>query len=104
MRMSNDAFNLYRPHISKENTIFCKCIPAEIKLAATLYYLNEASDYRTIANLFGRGRSTVCSIVHTVCKQIVRGLLKTYILIYQKEMKREKSSRNLRVCLVFHSQ
>ena len=57
----------------------CISIPAEIKLAATLYYLSGASDYRTIANLFGLGRSTVCSIVHTVCKQIVRNLLKTYI-------------------------
>ena len=81
VRMSNDAFNLLcntlRPHISKEDTRFRKCIPAEIKLAATLKYLSQASDYRTIANLFGLGRSTACSIVHTICKQIVRNLLKT---------------------------
>ena len=43
-----------------------------------MYYLSGASDYRTIANLFGLGRSTVRSIVHTVCKQIVRNLPKTY--------------------------
>ena len=83
MKISNDAFNLLcntpKPHISKENTRFCKCIPAEIKLAATLYYLSGSSDYRTIANLFGLGRSTVCSLVHAVCKQIVRNLLKNYI-------------------------
>ena len=82
MRISNDAFNLLcntlRVHILKEDTKFRKCIPAEIKLAVTLYYLSGASDYRTIANLFGLGRSTMCSIVHTVCKQIVRNLLKTY--------------------------
>ena len=35
----------------------CISIPAEIKLAATLYYLSGASDYRTIANLFGLDRS-----------------------------------------------
>ena len=54
-------FNLFcntlRPHISKEDTRFRKYIPAEIKLAATLYYLSGASDYRTIANLFGLDRS-----------------------------------------------
>ena len=40
MRMSNDVFNLLcntlRPQISKADTRFCKCIPAEIKLAAKL--------------------------------------------------------------------
>ena len=83
MRMSYNAFNLLcntlRPNILKEDTRFRKCIPAEIKFAATLYYLSRASDYRTIANLFGLGRTTVCSIVQTVCKQIVRNFLKTYI-------------------------
>ena len=53
MRMSNDAFNLLcntlRLHISKEDTRFHKCIPAEIKLAAKLYYLSGARDYRTVA-------------------------------------------------------
>ena len=62
LRMSNDAFNLLsntlRPHISKEDTRFRKCIPAEIKLGA--------SDYRTITKLL-LGRSTVCLIVHIVC-------------------------------------
>ena len=81
MRISNDAFNLLcntlRPHMSKKDTKFRQCIPAEIKLAATLHYLSGASDYRTIGNLFGLGRSTVCSVVHTVCKQVVRNLLKT---------------------------
>ena len=62
-RMSNDALNLrcntLGPHISKEDTTFCKYIPTEIKFAITLYYLSGASDYRTIAYLFGLGRSIV---------------------------------------------
>ena len=57
MRMSNDAFNFLcntiRPHVSKEDIRFRKCIPAEIKLAATLHYMSGASDNRTIATLFG---------------------------------------------------
>ena len=78
MRMSNNTFNLQcnalRSHISKEDSGFRKCIPAESNLAATLYYL-----YNFVFELIclGLGRSTVCSIVHMVCKQIVRNLLKT---------------------------
>ena len=95
MRMSNDAFNLLcntlRPHILKEDTRFRKCIPDKIKLAATLYYLSGASDYRTINNLFGLDRSTACSIVHTVCKQIVRNLLKTDINLPKRDEARKKT-------------
>ena len=93
MRISNDAFNLLcntlRPHISKEDTKFLKCIPPEIKLAVTLYYLSGAIDYGTIANLFGLGRSIVYSIVHTVHKQIVKNLLKTYINLPKREETRK---------------
>ena len=32
--------NTLRPHISKEDTRFRKCIPTEIKLAAALYCLS----------------------------------------------------------------
>ena len=83
MRISNDVFNLLCntlwPHISKEDTRFRKCITAEIKLVAKLYHLSGASDSWTFDNMLGLGRSTVCSIVHTVCKQTVRNLLKTFI-------------------------
>ena len=68
-----------KKHPKKNCTRFRKCMPAEIKLAAALHYLREASDYRTIAILFGLSISTVCPIVNAVCKQIVRNLLKTYI-------------------------
>ena len=60
-------------------------MPAEIKLAAALHYLRGASDYRTIAILFGLGISTVCPIVNTVCKQIVGNLLKTYINLPKRD-------------------
>ena len=72
MRISNDAFNLLcntlRPHISKEDTRFRKCIPNAIKLAATLYYFSEATDHRTTANLLGLGRSTGRS--HCIKKEV----------------------------------
>ena len=42
------------------------------------------NDYRTIANLFGLGRSTVSSIIHIVCKQIAKRLPKYYINLPKK--------------------
>ena len=68
IRMSNDAFNLLcntlRPHNSKEDTKFRKCIPAEIKLAVTLYYLSGASDYRAI--VWGRQVNSVLNSTHSL--------------------------------------
>ena len=93
MRMYNDVFNLacntFRPHISTEDIRIRKCVPAEIKLPVTLYYLSGVNDCRTIVNLFGLGRSTVCSIVPTVCKQIVRNLLKTSINLPKRDETRK---------------
>ena len=93
IRMSKEAFNFLcdelRPYISKEDTTFRKCIPVDIKVASTLYFLSGASDYRTIANLFGLGRSTVCSIVNTVCEQIASRFIKKYIYLPTRNETRE---------------
>ena len=98
--MSNNAFNLLcntlKQHISKEDTRLRKYISAEIKFAATIYYLSGASDYRKIANLVGLGRSTV----YTVCKQRVRNLIK----IYQKKRDETRKITQEFECLVFHRQ
>ena len=50
-----------------------------MKLAVRLYFLSGSADYRTIANLFGLGKSTVCTIVHRICKHFVDNLMKKYI-------------------------
>ncbi|XP_004211776.2 putative nuclease HARBI1 [Hydra vulgaris] len=64
-----------------QETNFRKSLPTELKLAVTLYFLSGFADYRTIANLFGLGKSTVCTIVHKVCKLFVDNLLKKYIFL-----------------------
>ena len=45
------------------------------QVAITLYWLASSAEYRTISNLFGVGKSTVCSIVHKVCEAIYEDLL-----------------------------
>lgn len=54
-----------------------------IRVAITLYWLADTAHYRTIANLFGVGKSSVCGIVKQVCEVIVRILLPTFIYVPQ---------------------
>ncbi|XP_068723632.1 uncharacterized protein [Montipora capricornis] len=47
------------------------------------HILKKDTNFRTIANLFGVGKSTVCGIVKRVCKVIVRILLPRFIYVPQ---------------------
>jgi len=69
------------PHILKRDTNLKKAIAVRHGLTITLYCLADTAQYRTIANLFGVGKSTVCGIVKQVCEVIVRILLPRYIYI-----------------------
>lgn len=84
-RMSKEAFNRLcvelSPHILKRDTNFRKAIAVRHRVAITLYWLADTAQYRTIANLFGVGKSTVCGIVKQVCEVIVRILLPRYIYV-----------------------
>lgn len=82
-RISKEAFEYLcaelSPFISKRDTNYRKAISARQRLAITLYRLSDTASYRTIANLFGIGKSTVCEIVVEVCGAIVEVLLPRYI-------------------------
>lgn len=84
-RMSKEAFNRLcvelSPHILKRDTNFRKAITVRHRVAITLYWLADTAHYRTIANLFGVGKSTVCGIVKQVCEVIVRILLPRYVYV-----------------------
>ena len=75
-RMSKEALNRLcvelSPHLLKRDTNFRKAIKMRHRVAITLYWLADTAHYRTIANLFGVGKSTVCGIVKQVCEVIVR--------------------------------
>ena len=47
-----------------------KSIPAERRLALTLYYMASTAEYRTIAHLFGVSTSFVCICIKDICKAI----------------------------------
>lgn len=81
--MSKDTF-LYlcrqlQPKLEHANTQMRKAVPIEKRIAITLWCLATPVEYRTIAHLFGVGRSTVCMIVQETCACIVEVLQKQYI-------------------------
>ncbi|XP_038053730.1 protein ANTAGONIST OF LIKE HETEROCHROMATIN PROTEIN 1-like [Patiria miniata] len=60
-----------RPEIEKADTHLRKAIGVRKRIAITLWRLATNVEYRTIAQLFGVGISTVCNIVHQTCQAIV---------------------------------
>ena len=56
-----------------------KAISIEKRVAITLWTLATSCEYRTVAHLFGVGRSAVCFIVNETCNAIVKVLMPLYI-------------------------
>ena len=87
--MSKDSFEYLcaelSPHIAKRNTNFRKAIAVRHRVAIALYWLADSARYRTIGNLFGVGKSTVCSIVKQVCEVLAGILLPRYIFFPQNQ-------------------
>nr|XP_039263826.1 protein ANTAGONIST OF LIKE HETEROCHROMATIN PROTEIN 1-like [Styela clava] len=74
LRMSVEDFQilitLVGPVISKQATAFRKPIPPEERIAVTLRFLATGDSYRTIANSYRLGISTVSNIVSETCSAI----------------------------------
>jgi len=60
--------------IAKQDTVWRQCIPLDKRVGIALYALGSSAEYRTVANLFGVGLSTVSTIVldfsQTVCDEL----------------------------------
>ena len=48
--------------IKKKNTVMRKAIPADMRVALTLWFLVTSANYHTIGHLFGVSKLTVCFI------------------------------------------
>ena len=85
LRMSKSTFNYIccqlSPYIQKQNTQMRECVPVEQRVALTLWRLATNADYRSISQLFGLGRSTVCEIFHECCSVIAEKLLPRFVQI-----------------------
>ncbi|CAN7936967.1 unnamed protein product [Ixodes hexagonus] len=60
-----------RPHMERQVTSMRPTIPVEKRVGAALYKLCSSAEDRTIANLFGLGRSTVNELYREFCQVIV---------------------------------
>ena len=67
------------PELERSDTVMRRPLSVQRRVAVCLWCLATPIEYRTIAHLFGIGRSTVCDIVHETCRAIVKVLMKEYI-------------------------
>ena len=85
LRVSRETFDYLcgklRVQIERKNTNKHSAISVEQCLAIYLWFLASGVEYRTVAHLFGISRASVCTIVHDVCKAIVKLLIPRYMYI-----------------------
>ena len=85
LRMAYSTFNIIcnelRPYIQRNDTNLRFAISVEERVAISIWKLSTNIEYRTLSELFGIGRSTVCEIIHDTCQHIVMNLLPKYVKI-----------------------
>lgn len=85
IRMTHETFDILcdelRPHLEREHTRFRRPVSVEARVAVTIWRVATNVEYRTIAALFGLGRSTVGEIVLDTCEVIAQKLMPKYVRI-----------------------
>lgn len=93
LRMTRDTFEILctelRSHLERQVTVFREPVCVEVRIAVTIWRLATNVEYRTIAGLFGLGRSTVGEIVLDTCEVITRILTHKYVHVPQGTSLRE---------------
>lgn len=89
LRMTRPTFeivcNELKPYIERQVTKFRHPVSVEARVAITIWRLATNVEYRTIAALFGLGRSTICKIVLDTCEVIAHHLVPKYVHVPQNE-------------------
>lgn len=83
--MTRDSFDFLvslLSSLSKQDTNFRRSIPLDKRVAIALYSLGSSCEYRTIANIFSVGRTTVGEIVLEFCDAVCEILEKDYFNFY----------------------
>ena len=93
LRLSQSTFNIICielcPFISRRDTVLRDCISVEEQVAITIWKLATNIEYRTLSELFGIGKSTVCKIVNDLSKNCYKFISKIC-----KNSKRRKVKRS----------
>lgn len=67
------------PDLRKKDTNMREAISLEKRIAIALYALGSSAEYRTIANMFGVGKATVCKILLSFCSEVWRVMAPIYL-------------------------
>lgn len=82
-RVSRSTFSFFvnelNNFLKKENTHLRPAISVEKRVAIALYTLGSSAEFRTVANCFGVGRSTVGEILYEFCEAVVEKFEKDFI-------------------------
>jgi hypothetical protein len=93
LRMSRQTFESLctelRPYLQRNDTNFRLAVTVEARVAVTIWRLATNSKYRTIAELFGLGRSTVGEIVMDTCGIIAKHFFNRYVYMPQGDRLRQ---------------
>ena len=88
-RMSRNTFHhicqRLSPRLSRGDTSFRRSISLRKRVGVGLYWVATGAGYRTLANLFGIAKSSVCAIVHDFCKAVHQVLMPDYNKLPQGE-------------------
>lgn len=88
-RISRSTLNIVcqRLHAGfhRQDTWYRKCIPLEKRIAMCIYSLTSSVELRTVSNLFGVGKSTLCTALHEFCSLVVENLMPEYIAFPKSE-------------------
>ncbi|RMB88473.1 hypothetical protein DUI87_34616 [Hirundo rustica rustica] len=60
-----------RPAIGRRDSAVRRAVPAEVRLALTLWRLGAVTEYRALEATFGMSCSSVCKILRDVCGAVV---------------------------------
>ncbi|KAI7803548.1 putative nuclease HARBI1-like [Triplophysa rosa] len=83
LRMSRATFDYLCQRLSsrllRQDTQFKRPISVRKRVGVGLYWLAMGTGYRTLGNLFGIAKSSVCAIVHEFCKAMREVLMPEFI-------------------------
>ncbi|XP_037931000.1 putative nuclease HARBI1 [Teleopsis dalmanni] len=68
--------------MKKQNSNFRRPIPLEKRVAIAVYALGSSAEYRTVGNLFGVSKSSVCIILKEFCTEVWKIMQPIYLNQY----------------------
>lgn len=82
-----------RPVIEQTDADMHRVIPAEVRLAMTLWRLGSSCEYGSIEKIFGVSHATICQVVREVCQAVVSILTPKFVAVPRGDVLRDTVKR-----------